>query len=213
VDTTQQLAQLITRITPWKYRPQTLSRCFQALRIVVNDEINSLEETLNAIHRVLRPRGRLVVISYHSLEDRRVKNLFRFGNVQGEAEATFTPMNLFSNAVAGRNSIWNPLFKKALAPSSEEVEANSRSRSAKLRVAERVHESSNNSEEGDVIAGHYKKRRSSSSSPTTAGAAAPMGAKQLAKLLKQKEPLLSPPLPHELDKASSGHDRNGAALK
>ena len=157
--------------SPWKNRPQTLSRCFQALRIVVNDEINSLEETLNSIHQIIRPLGRLVIISYHSLEDRRVKNLFKYGNVQGEEYMDTIKnlkFNLYSNTAAERNSIWAPLFKRALTPSIEEIELNSRSRSAKLRVAEKkIDQGTSSRNDTDD-----KKKRV-------------MGAKQLAKLLRQ----------------------------
>ena len=74
---------MINRITSWKQRSKTLARCFQALRICVNDEMGALDESLMSAHRCLRPGGRLVVISYHSLEDRRVKRLFKTGSVDG----------------------------------------------------------------------------------------------------------------------------------
>lgn len=157
-------------MTAWKHRPQTLSRCFQALRIVVNDEINSLEETLGGIHRIVRPHGRLAIISYHSLEDRRVKNLFRYGNAQGhtdEATLALTQGNMYSNSKF--NTIWNPILKKAMAPSTEEVESNSRSRSAKLRVAERVSDAD--------IANFVNKTPAKSK----------IGSKQLAKLEKKND--------------------------
>ena len=121
--TTGQLEQVISRITSWAQRPKVLARCFQALRIAVNDEMGALDDALQSAHRCLRPNGRLVVISYHSLEDRRVKRLMRpaEGGMGGVGDAA-----------------WNPLFKRAQAPTEEEVARNRRARSAKLRVAERV---------------------------------------------------------------------------
>ena len=83
LNTTGALVDVINRITSWKQRSKTLARCFQALRICVNDEMGALDESLMSAHRCLRPGGRLVVISYHSLEDRRVKRLFKTGCVDG----------------------------------------------------------------------------------------------------------------------------------
>ena len=102
--TTQELEKVISRITPFKVRPKTLSRCFQALRIVVNDEMAALDEALASAHHVLRPGGRLAIMSYHSLEDRRVKDLFLRDQELGQ--------------------FWSPLHKRPLAPTPEEVERN-----------------------------------------------------------------------------------------
>ena len=124
LNSTGQLVDVISRITSFKQRPQTLARCFQAIRIAVNDEIGALENALESVYEILKPGGRLVIISYHSLEDRRVKNLFKYGSVGGEA-------------VPGTLNVWNPLFKGAQLPTEEEIARNRRARSAKLRVAER----------------------------------------------------------------------------
>ena len=85
---TQELESVISRKTSFKDRPKTLARCFQAIRIVVNDEIDALEDALSSMHRCLRPGGRLVVLSYHSLEDKRVKSLFRSGSVDSNSSGS-----------------------------------------------------------------------------------------------------------------------------
>ena len=110
-------------------RLRYLSQVFQALRIEVNEEMAVLEEFLQACLEVLKPGGRLVVISYHSLEDRIVKRFFRSGNVQGEVEKDF-----YGNI----NRPFKPLTKKAMLPSNDELDRNTRSRSAKLRAAEKI---------------------------------------------------------------------------
>jgi len=122
LNTTGELEKVISRITSWKHRPKTLARCFQALRIAVNDEIGALEDALATIHQCMKPGAPLVVISYHSLEDRRVKALFK-----GMAD--------FSQSSSSSPSQWLPLFKRAQLPTEEEIERNRRSRSAKVRVA------------------------------------------------------------------------------
>eukprot|EP01039_Chlorochromonas_danica_P010269 gene10270-11365_t len=145
-ETTDQLQQVIGRQVSFNDRPKTLAKCFQALRIVVNDEINALEEALQTVQLCLRPGGRLVVLSYHSLEDRRVKSLMKTGQVRGEDH----DFDAFSN-VARRlmakpsqvqledaGQVWRLVEKKPLGPSPQEIERNSRSRSAKLRVAEKI---------------------------------------------------------------------------
>jgi 16S rRNA (cytosine1402-N4)-methyltransferase len=106
-----------------------LSKVFQALRIEVNREMESLEELLKQAAEVLRPGGRLVVISYHSLEDRMVKNFMKTGNVNGEAK-----QDVYGNY----STLFRSLSRKPVIPSVEEIKSNVRARSAKMRVAERV---------------------------------------------------------------------------
>ena len=108
-------------------RNQFFARIFQAIRIEVNDEINALKELLNAALEILKPGGRLVVISYHSIEDRLVKNFMKFGHFQ-----SLPKKDLFGN----KFSPFNLINKKPLIASSRELSLNSRSRSAKLRIAE-----------------------------------------------------------------------------
>ena len=105
-----------------------LAKVFQALRIEVNQEMEALKEMLAAATEALKPGGRLVVITYHSLEDRMVKNIMKTGNVEGKAETDFfgnlqTPFRLVNN--------------KVIVPDEAEIERNPRSRSAKLRIAEK----------------------------------------------------------------------------
>jgi len=116
LNTTFELRDIITSVTPPPLHFKTLSRVFQALRIAVNDELNVLERTLNCIIEHMKPGGRIVVISYHSLEDRIVKNF----------------MKKFS---AKDNHRLEIITKKPLTASSEEIAHNPRARSAKLRVA------------------------------------------------------------------------------
>jgi 16S rRNA (cytosine1402-N4)-methyltransferase len=119
IETTTQLAALVGRAVPraaWPRRLHPATRTFQGLRIAVNGELTKLDRVLAAAPRLLNPGGRIAVISYHSLEDRRVKQSF----VEGE-----------------RLGILRRLTKKPIVPSEEEVRDNPRSRSAKLRVAER----------------------------------------------------------------------------
>lgn len=105
-----------------------LAKVFQALRIEVNEEMQALKEMLYAAIEALKPGGRLVVITYHSLEDRMVKNLMKTGNIEGKADQDFygnvkTPFRLINN--------------KVIVPANEEILRNPRSRSAKLRIAEK----------------------------------------------------------------------------
>ena len=110
-------------------RMRYFSQVFQALRMEVNQELDALEDFLVQAQRVLKPGGRLVVITYHSLEDRMVKNNFKTGNVRGELEQDF-----YGNI----SRPFQVLTKKPVLPSAEEIAANPRARSAKLRVAEKV---------------------------------------------------------------------------
>ena len=104
-----------------------LAQVFQALRIEVNDEMSALKALLQGTLRVLRPGGRLVVITYHSLEDRLVKNFMKAGNFEGKSERDF-----FGN----QQSPFRLVNNKVIVPSAEEIERNPRARSAKLRIAE-----------------------------------------------------------------------------
>jgi len=129
IETTAELVEAVKPCTPPKDEAKFLTKLFQALRIEVNGEMEALKMALEQSIKLLAPGGRLVVISYHSLEDRIVKNFMRSGNTEGLIEKDFfgratTPVKVIS--------------KKAIVPSAEEVERNPRSRSAKLRVAEKI---------------------------------------------------------------------------
>ncbi len=122
------LATVRPLISPRKEKKE-LAQVFQALRIEVNDEIAALRSLLEQALRALRPGGRLAVITYHSLEDRLVKNFMRTGNLEGRLEKDFYGRPL---------SPLRPVTSKAVTPDDEEIERNPRSRSAKLRVATRI---------------------------------------------------------------------------
>ena len=130
IETTGQLADLLRPLVGREREKKELAKVFQALRIEVNGEMQALRQMLQAAIRVLKPGGRLVVLTYHSLEDRMVKNVMRSGNVEGRVEQD----------MYGR--ILSPLkpVGKMLVASDEEQEQNPRSRSAKLRVAEKIQE-------------------------------------------------------------------------
>ncbi len=142
LNSTSSLVALISRLTSFKERPKTLARCFQALRIAVNDELGALEQALTDSCDCLKIGGRLVVISYHSLEDRRVKRLIRNGSIDP------TNLNISANQdededdgetnSSNVNNPWQAVSRRALKPTQVEIESNRRSRSARLRVAERI---------------------------------------------------------------------------
>lgn len=128
IETTQQFLQAVEPLFRREKEKKDMARLFQALRIEVNHEMDALREMLAAATTLLAPGGRLSVITYHSLEDRIVKNLMKTGNVAGKVEQDFygrveTPYRLVNN--------------KVIVPSAEEQEGNPRSRSAKLRIAEK----------------------------------------------------------------------------
>lgn len=126
VHTTGELLELIKPMINPRQEKKELAMVFQALRIAVNGELTALEEFLMQACELLKPGGRLAIITYHSLEDRLVKNFMRSGNIRGEVEKDFF----------GRSaSPLKMLGSKPIVPSAEEVERNPRSRSAKLRVA------------------------------------------------------------------------------
>ncbi len=126
IRTTGQLIEIIKTCLPERKINKLSAMVFQALRIEVNRELEVLKEMLEQAADVLKPGGRLVVISYHSLEDRLVKNFFRAGNFEGKIEKDF-----YGNVL----SPLKPLSGKAVIPNQDEIEENSRARSAKLRVA------------------------------------------------------------------------------
>lgn len=123
---TGELVQLVNDTLGAQNNATLLAQVFQALRIAVNDELGALEALLTQAQEVLRPGGRLVVISYHSLEDRLVKHLFQTGNLAGKKQTDF-----FGNPILP----WQTLTKKPITPSAEEITENPRARSAKLRAA------------------------------------------------------------------------------
>lgn len=118
----------LTVFTKREKEKKMLAQAFQALRIEVNQEMDSLKEMLLQAQEVLKPGGRLVVITYHSLEDRLVKNFLKTGNFEGHQDKDF-----FGNV----NSPFSPVNNKVIVPSVEEESLNPRSRSAKLRIAEK----------------------------------------------------------------------------
>ena len=115
---------------------KTLSRVFQALRLAVNGEIEALEQALLSSTRLVRAGGRIAVISYHSLEDRRVKRFLKFGNFAGESRK-----DVYGNLL----SPWSPITRRPVLPGDDELEQNPRARSAKLRVAQRTDHDMNTS--------------------------------------------------------------------
>lgn len=133
LSTTGELVAAVRPLLKPSQEKKELSMVFQALRIEVNGELDALRKLLNQSIEVLNPGGRLAIITYHSLEDRLVKNFMRTGNVEGRQEKDFF----------GRvDTPWRVLTGKVITPSEEEVQRNPRSRSAKLRIAELVDQSS-----------------------------------------------------------------------
>ena len=127
--TTGQLVEVVKPFIAPKAEKKELAQVFQALRIEVNDEIATLKKLLESSLKVLKPGGRLVVLTYHSLEDRLVKNFIKSGNVEGKVEKDF-----FGRVNAPLRAVNN----KVIVASDAEVERNPRARSAKLRIAELV---------------------------------------------------------------------------
>ena len=128
IATTGQLVNAIMPMLPKGKENKVLSQLFQAIRIEVNDEMTVLKEFLNQSVECLKPGGRLVVIAYHSLEDRLVKNFMRSGKFEGDAEKDF-----FGNLITP----FNLISRKAIVPDEDEIAINPRARSAKLRIAEK----------------------------------------------------------------------------
>ena len=131
INTTAELTDVISDLASEKYRNQFLARVFQSIRIEVNDEITALEEMLLSAVELLNLDGRLVVLSYHSLEDRLVKNLMKKGNFEGKVEKDF-----FGNPIKKLKEI----NSKVIVASDREIKENSRARSARLRIAEKIND-------------------------------------------------------------------------
>jgi 16S rRNA (cytosine1402-N4)-methyltransferase len=126
--TTNQLIDVVGHMVPEKNRNQFLARIFQAIRIEVNDEMKALEEMLLDAVDMLNEGGRLVVMSYHSLEDRMVKNLMKKGNIEGVLEKDF-----FGNPIKDLKEV----TRKVIVANKDQIMENTRARSAKLRIAEK----------------------------------------------------------------------------
>jgi S-adenosyl-methyltransferase mraW len=129
IATVNDLITLVRPLIGANREKKDMAKVFQALRIEVNHEMEALHEMLDAAISCLKPGGRLVVLTYHSLEDRMVKNYMRSGNAEGKVEEDF-----FGN----RLSPLRPVNNKVIVPDADEQERNPRSRSAKLRIAEKV---------------------------------------------------------------------------
>jgi 16S rRNA (cytosine1402-N4)-methyltransferase len=128
ITTTSKLIEIITPVAPKHKEFKYFAQVFQALRIEVNEEMKSLEEFLTQTGEVLAKGGRLVVMSYHSLEDRMVKNYIKAGNISGNLEKDF-----YGNVIKPLESI----TRKPVEATEEEINQNNRARSAKLRIAEK----------------------------------------------------------------------------
>ena len=129
ITTTGEFADVVSKCIKREKEKKELARLFQALRIEVNNEMTALREMLMATIDVLKPGGRLSVITYHSIEDRMVKNIIKTGNIEGRQEKDFF----------GRSqSPYKQINNKVIVADDEELSANPRSRSAKLRIAEKL---------------------------------------------------------------------------
>lgn len=126
IQTVEELKAVLASIAPYRKENQFFAQIFQSIRIEVNEELDALKEMLEQAAEVLKPGGLLVVISYHSLEDRLVKNFMRTGNFSGKQEKDF-----FGKLIRPLE----PVNRKVIIPTDEEIERNSRARSAKLRIA------------------------------------------------------------------------------
>lgn len=129
IESTQELSAIISEQVPPKFRIKSLARVFQAIRIEVNQELEVLKKVLQQGLELLAPGGRMVVMSYHSLEDRLVKNFIKSGNFEGIIEKDF-----YGNPVCPLT----PINRQVITPNDQEIDRNPASRSAKLRVAEKV---------------------------------------------------------------------------
>jgi 16S rRNA (cytosine1402-N4)-methyltransferase len=128
INTTGQLKEALKSCIPQNQENKFFAKVFQALRIEVNDELEALKNFLNQVPEILKPGGRLVVISYHSLEDRLVKNFMKAGNFEGVARKDF-----YGNV----ESPLEMVTRKPIVPGEEEITRNRRARSAKMRIAQK----------------------------------------------------------------------------
>ena len=131
INTTTELKNIISEIIPKNKSIQYFARIFQAIRIEVNDELNALKEMLDSCIDILNLNGRLVVLSYHSLEDRIVKNFIKKGNTEGVIKKDF-----YGNT----KYFFEAVNRKVITASEGEIKINNRSRSVKLRIAEKINE-------------------------------------------------------------------------
>jgi len=129
IKTTDQLKGIASVCAPRPIENKYLAQVFQALRIEVNDEMDALREFLNVSLELLKPGGRLVIITYHSLEDRLCKNFMKSGNFEGKVEKDF-----YGNV----NSPFRLINRKVIVPGDRELKMNPRARSAKLRISEKI---------------------------------------------------------------------------
>ncbi|RKD86090.1 16S rRNA (cytosine(1402)-N(4))-methyltransferase RsmH [Mangrovibacterium diazotrophicum] len=129
IRTIDQFKEAIAPCVPKKTETKYLAKVFQALRIETNGELDVLKDFLEQSMELLKPGGRLVVITYHSLEDRLVKNFIKAGNFEGKQEKDF-----YGNVASALQAV----NRKVIVPTEEEIERNPRARSAKLRIAEKV---------------------------------------------------------------------------
>lgn len=127
IKTTDELKIVLSKYLPEKIKNKVLAQIYQAIRIEVNQEMEVLKEFLEQSLEILKPEGRLSVISYHSLEDRLVKRFMKNGMFEGEPERDFY----------GNFSVPFDLVGKLIVPDEEEIKVNNRARSAKLRIAEK----------------------------------------------------------------------------
>jgi len=129
IETTNDFLEVLNPFFSREKEKKYMAQAFQALRIYINGEMDALKEMLSQALQLLKPEGRLVVITYHSLEDRLVKNFFKTGNFEGNVEKDF-----YGNLLTP----FRPINNKVIVPGLEEIERNPRSRSAKLRIVKKV---------------------------------------------------------------------------
>ena len=133
IETTSELRDAVENVVKGRFSIKSVARVFQGIRIEVNREIEVLKSALEDSLKLLKVGGRIVAISYHSLEDRLVKHFFKSGNFEGRIEKDFYGKSL--------NPI-EPLVKQIITPGEEEIQQNPASRSAKMRIAEKIKEAS-----------------------------------------------------------------------